>query len=156
MNTNYAQKSNCDNHHGDDININFTALHVHEMQSEEYHIFFYIKELVEYIVDSVVCHHGEESLLNYHDEESVVIYHEDKSIVNHSGHALNGVIKHFEDSNGVCTKTFSENCIKVNENLSTCHADTNIIPSEIGESQKSCFKHIDNTKDSINLSGILN
>ena len=57
--------------HGDDTNMNSVALGVSEMQSEAYHVGFYRRELVEYMFNSTVAHHAEESFVKCHGEDLV-------------------------------------------------------------------------------------
>ena len=75
---------------------------VNEMQSEAYHVGSYIRELVEDMVDFIVDHHVQESLVKCHGEElsvdqnadSVVYLDYGESIVNHSDDELNDCDQH--------------------------------------------------------------
>ena len=121
---------------------------------------FNIKALVEYIVNFVVDHYGEESLVDYHieesfvrclddlavdhDAESIVNHDDDASIVDHSGDASYDIDHHLENSNGVChsfeisngvsrhIETLSRNDTKIIENCPTRCTDINILSARMG------------------------
>ena len=145
-----AIKTVGDSLHDDDTDMNSVPLSVNEMLSEAYHVGSYIREWLEDMVDFIVDHHVQESLVKCHGEDlavdhnadSVVNLDDDESIVHHSDDESNDSDQHyeypdsvgfqFEISNDVRhhTNTLSENDRTSSGNFPTCLADINILSNE--------------------------
>ena len=113
----------CDAHDTNDTNIgsvtpdviaiktdmNTVPLGVNEMLSEAYHVGSYIRELLEDMVDFIVDHHVQGSLVKCHgedlavdhDADSVVNLDDDESIVHHSDEESNDSDQHYGYPDGV-------------------------------------------------------
>ena len=148
-----AIKTVGDTLHDDDTDTNSVPLGVNEMQSGAYHVSSYIRELLEDMVDFIVDHHVQESLVKCHGEDlavdqnadSVVNIDYSESIVKHSDDESNDDDQHYEYPDGVChqfeishdvrhhTNTLSENDTTISGNFSTCLADVNILSSDMGD-----------------------
>ena len=132
-----AIKTVGDTLHDDDTDMNSVLLGVNEMLSEAYHVGSYIRQLLEDMVDSIVDHHVQESLVKCHGEDlavdhnadSVVNLDDDESIVHHSDDA-----RHHSN-------TLSENDTTIIGNFSTCLADVNILSSDMGDGDLSISYH---------------
>ena len=147
--------------HDDDTDMNSIPLGVNEMLSEAYHVGSYIRELVEDMVDFIVDHHIQESLVKCHGEDlavdqnadSVVNIDYSESIVKHSDDEANDGDQHYEYPDGVClqfeisndvrhhTNTLSENDRTISGNFPTCLADVNILSSDMGDGDLSIGYH---------------
>ena len=87
-----AIKTVGDTLHEDDTDMNSVPLSVNEILSEAYHVGSYIREWLEDMVDFIVDHHVQESLVKCHggdlavdhNADSVVNLDDDESIVHHS------------------------------------------------------------------------
>ena len=155
-----AIKTVGDTLHDDDTDMNSVPLGVNEMLSEAYHVGSYIRELLEDMVDFIVDHHVQESLVKCHgrdlavdhNADSVVNLDDDESIVHHSDDESNDSEQHYEYSDGAClqfeisndvrhhTNTLSENDT-ISGNFPTCLADINILSSDMGDSDLSIGYH---------------
>ena len=147
--------------HDDDTDMNSVPLGVNEMLSEAYHVGSYIREWLEDMVDFIVNHHVQESLVEFHGEDlavdhnadSVVNLDDDESIVHHSDEESNDSDQHYEYPDGVGhqfeisndvrhhTNTLSENDTTISGNFSTCLADVNILSSDMGDGDLSIGYH---------------
>ena len=153
-----AIKTVGDTLHDDDTDMNSVPLGVNEMLSEAYHVGSYIRQLLEDMVDFIVDHHVQESLVKCHGEDLAVdlnadsvVHLDDESIVHHSDDESNdqhheypdGVGFQFEISNDVRhhTNTLSENDMTISGNFSTCLADVNILSSDMGDGDLSIGYH---------------
>ena len=156
-----AIKTVGDTLHDDDTDMNSVPLGVNEMLSEAYHVGSYIRELLEDMVDFIVDHHVQESLVKCHGEDlavdhnadSVVNLDDDESIVHHSDDESNDSDQHYEYSDSVClqfeiandvrhhTDTLSENDTTISGNFPTCLADVNILSSDMGDGDLSIGYH---------------
>ena len=156
-----AIKTVGDTLHDDDTDMNSVPLGVNEMLSEAYHVGSYIRELLEDMVDFIVDHHVQESLVKCHGEDlavdhnadSVVNLDDDESIVHHSDDESNDSDQHYEYPDGVGhqfeisndvrhhTNTLSENDTTISGNFSTCLADVNILSSDMGDGDLSIGYH---------------
>ena len=111
-----------------------------------------MRELLEDMVDFIVDHHVQESLVKCHGEDlavdhnadSVVNLDDDESIVHHSDVESNDSDQHYEYPEGVGfqtlsndvrhhTNTLSENDTTIGGNFPTCLADVNILSSDMGD-----------------------
>ena len=148
-----AIKTVGDTLHNDDTDMNSVPLGVNEMLSEAYHVGSYIRELLENMVDFIVDHHVQESLVKCHGEDlavdhnadSVVNLDDDESIVHHSDDESNDSDQHYEYPDGVGhqfeisndvrhhTNTLSENDTTISGNFPTCLADANVLSSDMGD-----------------------
>ena len=148
-----AIKTVGDTLHDDDTDMNSVQLGVNEMLSEAYHVGSYIREWLEDMVDFIVNHHVQESLVEFHGEDlavdhnadSVVNLDNDESIVHHSDDESNDSDQHYEYPDGVRlqfeisndvrrhTNTLSENDTTISGNFTTCLADINILSNERGD-----------------------
>ena len=107
-----AIKTVGDTLHDDDTDMNSVPLGVNEMLSEAYHVGSYIREWFEDMVDFIVDHHVQESLVKCHGEDlavdhnadSVVNLDNDESIVHHSDDESNDSDQHYEYPDGYQTK----------------------------------------------------
>ena len=155
-----AIKTVGDTLHDDDTDMNSVQLGVNEMLSEAYHVGSYIREWLEDMVDFIVNHHVQESLVEFpgedlavdHNADSVVNLDNDESIVHHSDDESNDSEQHYEYSDGAClqfeisndvrhhTNTLSENDT-ISGNFPTCLADINILSSDMGDSDLSIGYH---------------
>ena len=146
-----AIKTVGDTLHDDDTDTNSVPLGVNEMQSGAYHVSSYIRELLEDMVDFIVDHHVQESLVKCHGEDlavdqnadSVVNIDYSESIVKHSDDESNDDDQHYEYPDGVGhqfeishdvrhhTNTLSENDTTISGNFPTCLADVNILSSNM-------------------------
>ena len=156
-----AIKTVGDTLHDDDTDTNSVPLGVNEMQSGAYHVSSYIRELLEDMVDFIVDHHVQESLVKCHGEDLAVDQNADsvinidysESIVKHSDDESNDDDQHYEYPDGVChqfeishdvrhhTNTLSENDTTISGNFSTCLADVNILSSDMGDGDLSIGYH---------------
>ena len=156
-----AIKTVGDTLHDDDTDMNSIPLSVNEMLSEAYHVGSYIREWLEDMVDFIVDHHVQESLVKCHggdlavdhNADSVVNLDDDESIVHHSDDESNGNDQHYEYSDSVClqfeisndvrhhTNTLSENDTTISGNFPTCLADVNILSSDMGDGDLSIGYH---------------
>ena len=156
-----AIKTVGDTLHDDDTDMNSVPLGVNEMLSGAYHVGSYIRELLEDMVDFIVDHHVQESLVKCHVEDlavdhnadSVVNLDDDESIVHHSDDESNDSDQHYEYSDSVClqfeisndvrhhTNTLSENDTTISGNFPTCLADVNILSSDMGDGDLSIGYH---------------
>ena len=156
-----AIKTVGDTLHDDDTDMNSVPLGVNEMLSGAYHVGSYIRELLEDMVDFIVDHHVQESLVKCHGEDLAVDHNADsvvnldygESIVNHSDDESSdsdqhceypdGVGLQFEISNDVRhhTNTLSENDTTISGNFPTCLADVNILSSDMGDGDLSIGYH---------------
>ena len=147
-----AIKTVGDTLHDDDTDMNSVPLGVNEMLSEAYRVGSYIRELLEDMVDFIIDHHVQESLVKCHGEDlpvdhnadSVVNLDDDASIIHHSDDESNDSDQHYEYPDGVGfqfeisndvrhhTNTLSENDTTISGNFSTCLADVNILSSDMG------------------------
>ena len=147
--------------HEDDTDMNSVPLSVNEILSEAYHVGSYIREWLEDMVDFIVDHHVQESLVKCHGEDlavdqnadSVVNIDYSESIVKHSDDESNDGDQHYEYPDGVClqfeisndvrrhTNTLSENDTTISGNFSTCLADVNILSSDMGDGDLSIGYH---------------
>ena len=147
-----AIKTVGDTVHDDDTDMNSVPLGVNDMQSEAYHVSSYIRELVEDMVDFIVDHHVQESLVKCHGEDLAVdlnadsvVNLDDESIVHHSDDESNDSDQHYKYPDGVRfqleisndvrrhTNTLSENDTTISGNFTTCLADINILSNERGD-----------------------
>ena len=155
-----AIKTVGDTLHDDDTDMNSVPLSVNEMLSEAYHVGSYIREWLEDMVDFIVDHHVQESLVKCHGEDlavdhnadSVVNLDDDESIVHHSDDESNDSEQHYEYSDGAClqfeishdvrrhTNTLSDNDT-ISGNFPTCLADINILSSDMADSDLSIGYH---------------
>ena len=156
-----AIKTVGDTLYDDDTDMNSVPLGVNEMLSEAYHVGSYIREWLEDMVDFIVNHHVQESLVEFHGEDlavdhnadSVVNLDNDESIVHHSDDESNDSEQHYEYSDGAClqfeisndvrhhTNTLSENDT-ISGNFPTCIADINVIlSSDMGDGDLSIGYH---------------
>ena len=155
-----AIKTVGDTLHDDDTDMNSVPLSVNEMLSDTYHVGSYIREWLEDMVDFIVDHHVQESLVKCHGEDlavdhnadSVVNLDDDESIVHHSDDESNDSDQHHEYPDGVClqfeisndvrhhTNTLSENDT-ISGNCPTCLADINILSSDMGDNDLSIGYH---------------
>ena len=155
-----AIKTVGDTLHDDDTDMNSVPLSVNEILSEAYHVGSYIREWLEDMVDFIVDHHVQESLVKCHggdlavdhNADSVVNLDDDESIVHHSDDESNDSEQHYEYSDGAClqfeisndvchhTNTLSENDT-ISGNFPTCLADINILSSDMGDSDLSIGYH---------------
>ena len=156
-----AIKTVGDTLHDDDTDMNSVPLSVNEMLSEACHVGSYIRELLEDMVDFIVDHHVQESLVKCHggdlavdrNADSVVNLDDDESIVHHSDDESNDSDQHYEYPDGVDhqfeisndvrhhTNTLSENDTTISGNFSTCLADVNILSSDMGDGDLSIGYH---------------
>ena len=156
-----AIKTVGDTLHDDDNDMNSVPLGVNEMLLEAYHVGSYIRELLENMVDFIVDHHVQESLVKCHGEDlavdhnadSVVNLDDDESIVHHSDDESNDSDQHYEYPDGVGhqfeishdvrrhTNTLSENDTTISGNFPMCLADVNILSSEMGDGDLSIGYH---------------
>ena len=156
-----AIKTVGDTLHDDDTDMNSVPLGVNEMLSETYHVGSYIRQLLEDMVDFLVDHHVQESLVKCHGEDlavdqnadSVVNIDYSESIVKHSDDESNDDDQHYEYPDGVClqfeisndvrrhTNTLSENDTTISGNFSTCLADVIILSSDMGDGDLSIGYH---------------
>ena len=170
-----AIKTVGDTLHDDDTDMNSVPLGVNEMLSEAYHVGSYIRQLLEDMVDFIVDHHVQESLVKCHGEDlavdlnadSVVHLDDDESIVHHSDDESNNSDQHseypdgagfqFEISNDVRhhTNTLSENDTTISGNFPTCLADINILSNEMGDGDLSNNYHHGLSSDGANDFGNL-
>ena len=147
--------------HDDDTDMNSVPLSVNEMLSEAYHVGSYIREWLEDMVDFIVDHHVQESLVKCHggdlavdhNADSVVNLDDDESIVHHSEDESSDSDQHYEYADSVGhqfeiandvrhhTDTLSENDTTINGNFSTCLADVNILSSDMGDGDLSIGYH---------------
>ena len=110
--------------HDDDTDMNSIPLGVNEMLSEAYHVGSYIRELLEDMVDFIVDHHIQESLVKCHGEDlavdqnadSVVNLDYSESIVIHSDDESNDGDQHYEYPDGVCLQFEISNDIRRHTN----------------------------------------
>ena len=132
-----AIKPLVDTIHDDDTDMNSVPLGVNEMLSEAYHVGPYIRPWLEDMVDFIVDHHGQESLVKCHGEDlavdqnadSVVNIDYSESTVKHSDDESNDGDQHYEYPDGVClqfeisndvrrhTNTLSENDTTISGNF---------------------------------------
>ena len=141
--------------HDDDTDMNSVPLGVNEMQSEAYHVSSYIRELVEDMVDFIVDHHVQESLVEFHGGDLAVDHNadsvvdldddDDESIVHHSEDESSDSDQHYEFPDGVGhqfdisndvrhhTNTLSENDTTISGNFPMCLADVNVLSSDRGD-----------------------
>ena len=156
-----AIKTVGDTLHDDDTDMNSVPLSVNEMLSDTYHVGSYIREWLEDMVDFIVDHHVQESLVKCHGEDLAVDHNADsvvnldygESIVNHSDDESSdsdqhceypdGVGLQFEISNDVRhhTNTLSENDTTIRGNFPTCLADVNVLSSDMGDGDLSIGYH---------------
>ena len=160
--------------HDDDTDMNSVPQDVNEMQSEAYHVGSYIRELVEDMLDLIVDHHVQVSVVKCQGEDLAVDQNADsvvnldygESNVNHSDEESNDGDQHYEYSVGVClqfeisnderrhTNTLSENDTIVSGNFPTVLADINILSNEMGDGDLSNRYRNVLFKDSANDFGI--
>ena len=105
------------------------------------------------MVDLIVDHHVQESLVECHGDDLAVDHNADsvvnldysESMSNHSDDESNDGDHHYEFSDSVClqfeisndvrshTKTLSENDMTIIGNFPTCPPDINILSNEMGD-----------------------
>ena len=156
-----AIKTVGDTLHDDDTDMNSVPLSVNEMLSEAYHVGSYIREWLEDMVDFIVDHHVQESLVKCHggdlavdhNADSVVNLDDDESIVHHSEDESSDSDQHYEYADSVGhqfeiandvrhhTDTLSENDTTISGNFPTCLADVNILSSDMGDGDLSIGYH---------------